>query len=340
MGGRLIYSIPLITGILLFSSCDAGPTEVDDRDGLSAGLVLSTEEVGLREDGTGAFRTNCLPSHEGFDDPLVYPGQHGASHHHVFFGNPTVDANTTSETLLRAEETTCDGNTLNRSAYWVPSLFDASGEPVAYVEPLFYYKTGYHVPASTIEPFPEGLRMIAGQAMANTAQHSDIIKFRCSSWTSNQAWFDPGDPLDHISTLPDCPPGDVLEVRIVFPQCWDGQHLFLSDQSHMAYPSRATPPVAGTGSCPDTHPIALPEISYNFAIYVTADTGRGTPSAWRFVSDLVGGTTGGVTLHADWMNGWDPDIMNTIVENCLRPARECMVGLLGDGTRLDPVVVD
>jgi len=49
---------------------------------------------------------------------------------------------------------------------------------------------------------------------------------------------------------------------------------------------------------------------------------------------------GGITLHADWMNGWDPDIMETIVQECLRPARECMVGLLGNGTRLESVLDD
>jgi len=45
-----------------------------------------------------------------------------------------------------------------------------------------------------------------------------------------------------------------------------------------------------------------------------------------------------VSLHADWMNGWDPEIMAMIVENCLRPARECGVGLQGKGTRLRPAV--
>ena len=37
---------------------------------LEDGLVYSNEEVGEREDKTGAFRTNCLESHEANDDPL------------------------------------------------------------------------------------------------------------------------------------------------------------------------------------------------------------------------------------------------------------------------------
>jgi hypothetical protein len=329
------------TGLLLITAAcnntvDSG-NHNEQENTLEDGLVYSNEEVGEREDKTGAFRTNCLESHESNDDPLVFPGQPGMAHHHVFFGNPLVDAHTTSESLQEATETSCDGKTLNKSAYWVPALFDQHGELIEYIDPLFYYKTGYHVPAQSIQTLPEGLKIIAGNAMTREPQGTQAIKFRCNSWESDVDWFDPGDPLDHVDYLPDCVTDDILEIRILFPQCWDGQNLSSEDhQSHMAYPSRATPPVAGTGSCPSSHPIALPEISYNFGIYVTED--RGSPSTWRFSSDLHKGTSGGITAHADWMNGWDPDIMERIVEQCLKPAKECMVGLLGDGTRLESVI--
>jgi len=42
-------------------------------------------------------------------------------------------------------------------------------------------------------------------------------------------------------------------------------------------------------------------------------------------------------LHGDWMNGWDPDIMDLIINNCINPGYDCSVGLLGDGTRLQEV---
>ncbi|MEL6782148.1 MAG: DUF1996 domain-containing protein [Pseudomonadota bacterium] len=302
-------------------------------------LVPANDTVDQRADGSGAFRTHCLESHISHDDPLVHPGQPGAAHEHVFFGNPIVDAHTTIADLSGATRTTCDGNAVNRSAYWVPALYDGRGARIAYVDPLFYYKTGYHVPAASIEPPPEGLRMIAGNAHATAPQGTHVVKFRCASWHTDRQWFDTGDPLDHVDALPDCALDDLLEVRVVFPQCWDGRNLSAPDnQSHMAYPRQAEPPVAGTGACPASHPVAIPEISYNFAIYVTAETGL--PSTWRFSSDQPDVMAPGVSLHADWMNGWDPAIMEAIVENCLRPARECGVGLLGDGTRLLPVVRD
>lgn len=303
------------------------------------GLIYSAEEVGAREDGSGAFRTHCVESHISSDDPLVWPGQPGATHEHVFFGNRSVDAFTTIERLKTGQSTTCDGIALNQSGYWVPSLYDAYGERIRYVDPLFYYKTGYHVPAETIQPPPPGLRMIAGDAMARQAQGVHVAKFRCESWKANGRWFSPGDPLDHVNHLPRCDVGDLLEIRIVFPQCWDGKNLSSRDlQSHMAYPRPARIPHVGTGSCPASHPIAIPEISYNFGIYVSKD--MGPSDQWRFSSDMGAGIVGGSSVHGDWMNGWDAGIMETIVRNCLNAAQECMVGLLGDGTRLKPIPLD
>lgn len=303
------------------------------------GLVPAGDSVDEREDGSGAFRTHCLESHMGNDDPLVFPGQPGAAHHHVFFGNPLVNAYTTVADLHRANITTCDGVALNRSAYWVPSLFSRDGERIEYVEPLFYYKTGYHVPASSIQAPPAGLSMIAGNSHATSPQGTQVIKFRCASWEPQIEWFDAEDPLDHVDYLPDCSRDDLLEIRIVFPQCWDGQNLSSTDnRSHMAYPQEAMPPRTGTGACPGTHPVAIPEISYNFAVYVTTETGP--PSSWRFSSDQSDIDAPGVSLHADWMNGWDTEIMDLLVESCLREAQECGVGLLGNGLRLRPVVND
>jgi len=54
----------------------------------------------------GIFLSVCLPSHVAKDDPIVHPGEPGASHQHEFFGNTTTDANSTYESL-RAGGTTC-----------------------------------------------------------------------------------------------------------------------------------------------------------------------------------------------------------------------------------------
>jgi hypothetical protein len=302
-------------------------------------LIPAREPAGLREDGSGAFRTHCIESHESFDDPIVYPNKPGNSHHHIFFGNPDIDANTDVDQLPEVAKTTCDGVNLNRSAYWVPALYGADGERIRYVDPLFYYKTGYHVPADEIEPMPEGLRMIAGNMGSTVPQTLQVTKFRCESWIAPEPQFSSGDPLDHVSYIPDCDVGDIVEMRLVFPQCWDGKNISAPDhQSHMAYPIEATAPNVGTGYCPTSHPVAIPEISYNFGVRVTEETGP--PAEWRFASDPLTPGSGGASFHGDWINGWDSETMEKIVANCLNEARECMTGLLGDGTELQPVPLD
>ena len=83
-----------------------------------------------------------------------------------------------------------------------------------------------------------------------------------------------------------------------------------------------------------THPFPIPKY-HRFAIYVTDETG---PSEnWRFSSDGKNEDLGGVSIHADWINGWDPSIIKYIVENCLRQAVDCSVGLIGKGYELSPI---
>ena len=66
------------------------------------------------------FVVECGFSHTAADDPIVYPGQPGASHLHVFFGNTDVDAHTVAADLPTGG-TTCD-QPLDRAAYWAPAL--------------------------------------------------------------------------------------------------------------------------------------------------------------------------------------------------------------------------
>src|ERR1700712_3279273 len=80
----------------------------------------------------GAFRTSCTVSHMNFDDPLVYPGQVGASHLHVFWGNSDTNANSTAASIASSGGSTCAGGILNRPAYWAPAMGGtATNTPIA-----------------------------------------------------------------------------------------------------------------------------------------------------------------------------------------------------------------
>ena len=62
----------------------------------------------------------CKPGQILRDDPIVYPGQAGASHLHQFWGNLGANANSNYQSLRTTGQSTCDNrgtNTpLNRSA--------------------------------------------------------------------------------------------------------------------------------------------------------------------------------------------------------------------------------
>lgn len=263
----------------------------------------------------GAFRVPCGSyARVSNDDPIVFPGKPGLSHLHTFVGNTDADAFSTPESLLTRGASTCSGGTLNRTAYWMPSMIDTrTGQPILPVGTNFYYKQGYlGVRAEDIQPFPKGLRMIAGDATA-TRPINHLSRFSCES--THSGWQ---------ASIPPCPAGGDLIVNVVFPQCWDGINLDSPDhRSHMAYG------IPGKG-CPADHPVPLPEITQN--VHYMAEEPSGT-STWRLSSDNYAGPAG-YSLHADWFGAWDPATMKTFIEQCLKKQRDCHDNLLGDDTAL------
>jgi hypothetical protein len=98
----------------------------------------------------------------------------------------------------------------------------------------------------------------------------------------------------------------------------------------MAYPIYRNPPQSS--GCPSTHPVALPAITEHFDFPVT---NAGDAAYWRLSSDMYSlSTRGGYSAHADWMNGWDKATIATIVTQCLRGAKDCGVGGIGNGMEL------
>ncbi len=43
---------------------------------------------------------------------------------------------------------------------------------------------------------------------------------------------------------------------------------------------------------------------------------------------------GGLSLHADWFNGWHPAVMEAILKNCVQQELDCHDGNLANGYRL------
>lgn len=88
----------------------------------------------------GQFRTGCEFSHFAYDDPILFPDQPGKAHLHTFFGNTDANAHTTQDTLENSGSSTCNGQELNRSGYWVPTMFDGDGNVRVPNDISIYYK--------------------------------------------------------------------------------------------------------------------------------------------------------------------------------------------------------
>jgi Domain of unknown function (DUF1996) len=273
--------------------------------------VAPSDERPAHGDGVGAFRTVCDFSHMNFDDPIVFPDQPGKAHLHAFFGNTDVDSHTTAESLREGGNSTCRGGIANRSGYWAPAVIDADGEAVAPRSLETYYKSGYNgIAPEQIHALPRGLRMIAGDAKSTAPQ-------------TRAYWGCRDQYIGHPGSVPNCSDGG-LAMIVEFPQCWDGKHLDSSDHKrHMAYPV--------DGQCPDTHPVAIPAITMN----VIYDAPPGGSAGWRLSSDMYDDTLpGGMSAHADWFDGWEPEIAETFVERCVRSGVDCHSHLLGDGRQI------
>ena len=276
-------------------------------------MAANVADAGQRPtpDTIGAFREPCAFSHMAYDDPIVYPGRPGVSHLHTFFGNTGANAHSTAASIAGSGNSTCAGGTLNRTAYWVPSMIDtADGRPIAPTNSLIYYKTGYlGVKPVDVKAIPNGLRLIAGNSASTGPQA--MTGFACVGNGDNNRY----------DTIPACPAGSDVVQSIAFPQCWDGVNLDSPDhKSHMAY---------AWGGCPSTHPVALPEIAFQIHYKVTAES---PPTRWRLSSDNYDTSKpGGYSSHADWFMGWNEAIMQTFTRSCLNASADCHAYLIGDG---------
>jgi hypothetical protein len=110
---RRTKSLLFAGSLFLFGSCAS-----DSHDGMTSGHsampVAAASVMGQPDQPitgpqgrVGQFVVECPFSHALSDDPILYPGDAGASHLHVFFGNTGANADSTLESLLD-QGTTCE----------------------------------------------------------------------------------------------------------------------------------------------------------------------------------------------------------------------------------------
>jgi hypothetical protein len=241
------------------------------------------------------FQADCSVTAVRPDDPIVFPGQPGASHVHTFAGNTTTDAFSTPASLL-AGGTSCT-NPHDRSAYWFPSFYvgDQLIRPIG--NQVIYYKSGI-LEYWRVRPFPRGLRFVAGSPM------STLEEFRDSPGAVEG--FECGDSSHNWDIPQSCVAGSQVNVRFQAPSCWDGVHLDSADhKSHMAYPVG--------GYCPPSHPVAVPMLEFKIAFPASGDLSQARLASGR-----------GYSWHYDFFEAWDdPAILAALVTHCINGGLQC-----------------
>jgi uncharacterized protein DUF1996 len=264
--------------------------------GVAAAALANPPARDLRGDVTRAdlrgvnFVESCRFSHQAPDDPIVFPGKPGASHQHTFVGNRTTDAFSTFGSL-RSARTSC-ARADDTAAYWVPALYQGASVVLPRAATI-YYRRGTVSPVTT---FPNGLRMIAGDAAATSAQGMRVTFWSCGALSG----------VRPSSDVPTCPQGrgSSLRLHVRFPSCWDGSRLDSPDhKSHMAYAVR--------GACPASHPVAVPAIAQIYRY----------PTLGGEEFTLASG--GEHSAHADFFNAWRPGALKRLVEGCLNALVHC-----------------
>ena len=254
----------------------------------------------------GGWLVKCPYSHSLPDDPVVFPGQPGASHLHDFMGNTTTDANSTYGSMTASGDTTttCPQSSGDTSGYWVMALFK-NGVKYDPAEPQspsrgaeFYYRKDNLEPGTAIHTFPANFRMIAGNGHATSEAENPYlgreIYYGCSDDSET------GKPTAPV----DCATG-VISLHVGFPNCWDGANLDSPDhKSHVVYPSR--------GVCPADHPVALPRLIMRTEYPIGTDSSGVTLSSGPYY-----------TAHGDFWNTWDQQKLDDLVARCLNGDTDC-----------------
>jgi hypothetical protein len=257
------------------------------------------------------FLAPCWPLTEQRLDPIVSPAEVG-SHAHVITGGsafaPVMGYNDTQA----SDCTSCMVNG-DFSNYWVPGMYHDNGDGTYDSVAQHGSASMYYLNEKTrlgsgekMESFPVGLRMLAGtpEKRSRGQTMEDLaVNYKCLNYQ--------GQPSDHKG-FPEqnCPDG--VRAEITFPSCWDGKNLDSEDhKSHMAYPTTTFE----AGACPPTHPhhLVVLKTEWIFETFKYQWSGK-QPFVWSH------GDPTGHGFHADFLMGWDYDLLAGAVEDCQNPS--------------------
>ena len=315
------------------------PAIADNFDVAPLLRTLSNLPASAAPDVVGAFRFICNPGDLLADDPILYPGQPGASHLHQMYGNTGVNASSTHQTLRASGDSTCGGDGQGLAA-----MLNELGLAVKPEFISIYYKSRPNTDPTVSDPanpkymgqavpIPNGLKMIFGfdPTGVNSAPTGDAY-FDCNGPTAKSAHYA---SIDAVVAANACPAGQGNKLGWIIdaPSCWSGKAVDSIDhRSHVAYPIIAT--VAGTPykKCDANHPYVIPGFKQGawYLVPAGADLAK-----WDFsCRNMTPGKPHGFCGHADYFEAWSPPVKKEWTDNCINKMLNCAAGILGDGKQI------
>jgi hypothetical protein len=317
----------VLIGVGALVGCAGGP---DDATSTSVAQDAGAPPVDLvRSDDDAVFVIDCPFSHRSSDDPIVHPGNPGASHSHDFFGSTVADADVTVDEM-RSAGTTCKDER-DTAAYWVPTLL-RSGTPVDPTAFRAYYRAVPGSSAGAVQPIPLGLKMLAGEVSMDhsgdahdheqgdahdheqhhTSGHeghgdgSDAATAAAAA-TEDRSLWGCGFKAERLTGAAprDCTEENPLTMELFFADCWNGEDLDSPDHlGHVAYST--------DGRCPDSHPVPILELQVTVQWPV-----------WGDISDLALSSGPLNRAHGDFINAWDEVALLGYIGRCVGPRAGC-----------------
>ena len=220
-------------------------------------------------------------------DPLVNPGSVPSPHLHQIVGGNSFNASMDPATHDPVTASTCTSCTFSEdfSNYWTAVLYFRARNGTykrvpQMVEPGLRAVGGiavYYIPTidgkTSSTAFRPGFRMLVGDASLKANGPTKKVCHRCMPKTGDNSNINCGAP--DTQSLPKTACAGGIRSVITFPTCWDGKNTDSPDhRSHVSYPTGGGDSF-GSGACPASHPVKIPQLMLEIMWNVSSNNRRG-----------------------------------------------------------------